>query len=207
MCGSEECPEPGKAWRDRGISGGNGETLWDRLASRRYVDERIWAYVDHDWVPSSSRPLLVLGADDETCQRGCAMVHVKWDGEVTSRTPGDVRLLTDVKADTPLTALAPAIGSFSFKSVPGLQEWTEYNEGDDSMTWGQYCFHRISYDKCGRDVIEFKKKLGDNLVQCAGEKWEILSRDRRWTWLRDAHDRRDRLRQCKTPRKPDENAW
>lgn len=144
-------------------------------------DARIWDYVEDDWAPSSSRPLLVLGADDETYQRGSTMVHVKWDEEVTTRTPDDVRLLTDVRADTPLTTLAPAIGSFSFKAVPGLRVWAESDEGDDNMTWGQYCFHRISYDKCGRDVIEFERKLGNDLVRCAGEKWETLAQDRRWT--------------------------
>lgn len=206
-CGSDDCPEPGEAWRERAINGGNDETLWAQLASRRYADARIWGYVEDDWAPSSSRPLLILGADDETCQRGSTMVHVKWDEEVTTRTPDDVRLLTDVQADTPLTTLAPSIGNFSFKAVPGLRAWAESDEGDDNITWGQYCFHRISYDKCGRDVIEFERKLGNDLVWCAGEKWKTLAQDRRWTWLRDAHDRGELLREGKTPKEPDENAW
>lgn len=204
--GSDSCPEPGEEWRERAVNGGSEDTLWDQLSSRRYQEMRIWGYVEDDWVPGAGyRPLLVLGADDETCQRGSALVHVIWDDEMTTSTPDDVRFVTDVKADTPLTPLAPAIGHFSFKPVPGLREWAESDEGDDKLTWDRYCFHRISYDKCGRDVIEFEKKLGNDLVQCAGKKWETLAQGRRWDWLIDAHERRDRLRAGQTPKKVEDD--
>lgn len=188
----------------------NEDTLWDQLSVRQYRMLNPWEYIDFDWMPAAGYPPLVLfGASDETCEVKCALAHVIWDEDVTTRTPDDVQRLEDVTADTPSTPLAPAIGQFSFKAVPGLKEWAlaDDGSGDDKMTWDRYCFHRVDYNKCNRDVVEFEKRIGKDLVECGGQKWATLAQDRRWDWLRDAHERREKLRVGQTPKKVKKEDW
>lgn len=208
--GKQADNDPGEAWHRRYSLGieDNEDTLWAQLSRLRYTMPNLWDYIEDDWMPGAGYPPLVLfGASDQTCEGKCALAHVVWDGDITARTPDDVRLLVDVTADTELTTLAPAIGRFSFKPVPGLREWATGDGGSDKMTWDRYCFHRIDYDQCGRDVVEFEKKIGNDLLQCAGTKWETLARDRRWDWLKEAHERRDKLRTGQTPKKVKKENW
>lgn len=204
-------------WRRRALFGreDNPPTLWDDLGSLWYMDARwvdtgsddegvleggmeIWQ--PDDWAAAVGwRPLVLLGADDEGAQRRSVMIHRIWHPSPPfTSTPESVQELDEVTGSTELEQLAPAIGHVRFHAVPGLETYAlaELDSEPHSMQWEGLCFHRIDYGACGRDVVRFEERLAEMLLGCpnGGTVWEALGRGRKWTWLVEAHQRRDQLR-------------